>query len=280
MRRLIAAPRRLLAIGTLAASAVVVAASYGYAAVAADNQTYTGCLQNGDLTSIAVGSTPFRACGRNATQISWSQTGPPGVPGTNGTNGTHGSNGISVTSATEPAGANCADGGSKFTAANGVTYACNGAKGDKGDSGENGTADLAALQGSPCTLHEDDSASLDVRIDQTGVVSISCRYEVKATVTGGVMTAIFIDSLTGQVGQKSCIGSSSCSTLILPATNTLVTLQSGADGNPARPFHYTCPGGSSQAATSEVVHSTSIYRGLCNTVSLSGNFAVTASFDG
>ena len=49
----------------------------------------------------------------------------PGTPGTNGTNG------VSVTSATEAAGANCASGGSKFTAANGVTFACNGAKGDK-----------------------------------------------------------------------------------------------------------------------------------------------------
>ena len=39
---------------------------------------------------------------------------------------------MSVASAVEPAGANCADGGSKFTAANGVTYACNGADGESG----------------------------------------------------------------------------------------------------------------------------------------------------
>ena len=96
------------------------------------------------------------------------------------------------------------------------------------------------------------------------------------------MTAIFINSLTGQVGQKSCIGSSSCSTLILPAANTLVTLQSGAGGEAARPFHYTCPGGSSPAAPLVVHQGTgdSFYQGICNTVSLTGNFAVTASFDG
>jgi hypothetical protein len=40
---------------------------------------------------------------------------------------------VSVTSAPEPAGVNCANGGSKFTAAgNAVTYACNGAPGSGG----------------------------------------------------------------------------------------------------------------------------------------------------
>jgi hypothetical protein len=40
-----------------------------------------------------------------------------------------------VTSEREPAGENCANGGSKFTAASGDTYACSGAKGDKGNAG-------------------------------------------------------------------------------------------------------------------------------------------------
>lgn len=57
------------------------------------------------------------------------QPGTPGVNGTNGTNGPAGMDGISVSSDSEPAGTNCANGGSKFTAANGVTYACNGADG-------------------------------------------------------------------------------------------------------------------------------------------------------
>ena len=143
MKQFFAAPRRVLAVGALAAVAVVIAAGFGYAAVAADNQTYTGCLQNGDMTNVAIGSTPFRACPKNATQISWSQTGPPGTPGTNGANG------VSVTSATEAAGANCADGGSKFTAANGVTFACNGAKGDKGDVGPAGSAAVYRNYGGP-----------------------------------------------------------------------------------------------------------------------------------
>jgi Collagen triple helix repeat (20 copies) len=64
--------------------------------------------------------------------------GADGRDGENGQNGTNGQNGVSVTSAVEPAGENCPAGGSVFTAANGVTYACNGAKGDKGDPGRNG----------------------------------------------------------------------------------------------------------------------------------------------
>ena len=65
MKRLFAAPRRVLAVGVLAAVAVVVAAGFGYAAVAADNQTYSGCPQNGDLTNVAIGSTlrPARHAG-------------------------------------------------------------------------------------------------------------------------------------------------------------------------------------------------------------------------
>ena len=143
MKQFFAAPRRVLAVGALAAIAVVVAAGFGYAAVAADNQTYTGCLQSGTLINVAIGETPLRACPKSSTQITWSQTGPPGTPGTAGTNG------VSVTSATEAAGANCASGGSKFTAANGVTFACNGAKGDKGDVGPAGSAAVYRNYGGP-----------------------------------------------------------------------------------------------------------------------------------
>jgi hypothetical protein len=64
--------------------------------------------------------------------------GAPGANGTNGTdgapgaNGTNGTDGVSVTSAAEGVGPNCANGGSRFTAANGTTYACNGASGPAG----------------------------------------------------------------------------------------------------------------------------------------------------
>jgi hypothetical protein len=54
--------------------------------------------------------------------------------------GPPGDNGVSVTSSAETAGTNCAAGGSKFTAANGVTYACNGA---------DGSTDAQTLSGHP-----------------------------------------------------------------------------------------------------------------------------------
>jgi hypothetical protein len=60
------------------------------------------------------------------------KAGADGKDGANGTNGADGKDGVSVASAVEPAGGNCANGGSKFTAANGVTYACNGAPGSGG----------------------------------------------------------------------------------------------------------------------------------------------------
>lgn len=60
------------------------------------------------------------------------KTGPPGAPGSAGgagAKGDNGQNGTSVTSSAEPAGANCAHGGSKFVSASGTTYACNGETG-------------------------------------------------------------------------------------------------------------------------------------------------------
>jgi Collagen triple helix repeat (20 copies) len=64
--------------------------------------------------------------------------GPAGAKGENGVagaNGTNGKDGVSVTSGVESKGANCKEGGSKFVAASGTTYACNGEKGKEGTFG-------------------------------------------------------------------------------------------------------------------------------------------------
>jgi hypothetical protein len=61
--------------------------------------------------------------------------GAKGADGTNGSNGAPGTNGTSVTSSTEPKGANCKEGGSKFVAASGTTYACNGENGSPWTAG-------------------------------------------------------------------------------------------------------------------------------------------------
>jgi hypothetical protein len=132
----------MLAVGALAAVAVAVASGYGYAAVTATNNVYNACLKAGVINNVTIAPATPVVCVKPAVPISWSQTGPPGTNGTNGTNGkdgtngTNGKDGVSVTSATEPAGANCADGGSNFTAAeDNVTYACNGPTGAQGPSG-------------------------------------------------------------------------------------------------------------------------------------------------
>ena len=105
-------------------------------------------------------------CTSLETQITWNQQGQPGPQGPNGatgpagptggkglagTNGTNGTDGTSVLTAAELAGPNCLFGGSSFTAANGVTYACNGAPGDNGTNGTNGTDGTKGTNGTSVT---------------------------------------------------------------------------------------------------------------------------------
>jgi len=92
-------------------------------------------------------------CTDKETEVSWNQAGQPGAPGApgakgepgapgkdgaNGTSGADGKDGVSVTTASEPAGANCVDGGVQVTASNGVSYACNGQDGADGNDGVKG----------------------------------------------------------------------------------------------------------------------------------------------
>ena len=61
--------------------------------------------------------------------------GPQGPGGSGGSEGKTGPAGTSATSSVEPKGVNCKEGGSKFLAASGATYACNGEKGKEGPPG-------------------------------------------------------------------------------------------------------------------------------------------------
>ena len=61
----------MLTVGALAAVAIVVAAGYGYAAVTADNQTYTGCLVSGSITNVGIGSEPLKPCQKASQKISY-----------------------------------------------------------------------------------------------------------------------------------------------------------------------------------------------------------------
>jgi hypothetical protein len=84
---------RALSLGAVAAVAVVAVAGYGYAAITATDQVYTGCLQSGTLSNVAIGSAPSKSCAKNAVQISWNQTGPQGERGLQGERGPQGPSG-------------------------------------------------------------------------------------------------------------------------------------------------------------------------------------------
>ncbi len=118
----------------VAAVLVIATLSLGAAALTAGasgaTTTYYACLKTKAGTLSKVG-TVAPNCANGSQVISWGAQGAAGPPGADGT---------SVTSASLPTGdPNCANGGSSFTSASGLTYACNGADGPSGPSGSNGT---------------------------------------------------------------------------------------------------------------------------------------------
>jgi hypothetical protein len=125
----------LLAGATVTVVALLSVGGYGYAALASPTTptVYTGCLKAGQISKVAVGTTPTSRCVSPAVQISWSKAGPQGA---------------SVISVALGVGnAKCPTGGSSFTVGSSTTYACNGAKGDAGVNGTNGTNGLNGTNG-------------------------------------------------------------------------------------------------------------------------------------
>jgi hypothetical protein len=195
----------ILAAGVLVATAITAVA---WASIPGSNGVYTACMLKGvgtiRLIDKSLPSTNLMShCTDKEAEVSWNQAGQPGpaglqgamgdpgAPGTNGTNGSNGKDGSSVTTASEPAGANCADGGVQLNAANGVSYVCNGKNGTDGKDGAdgNGLSTLADLDGLPCTIppgstpgvvhvHVDDGSSTAV----VGAVSLRCEPIAGTTV--------------------------------------------------------------------------------------------------
>lgn len=133
--------------------AVLVAAAIclGFVAYAAADSgspgaTVNGCYNKTNGALRILQST--QNCSDSEMPISWNQAGAqgpagaqgvPGPAGEQGPQGPAGTNGLSVTSTALAAGdPNCAFGGSSFTAASGVSYACNGAPGAVGPTGPQG----------------------------------------------------------------------------------------------------------------------------------------------
>jgi hypothetical protein len=128
--------RRFALVAVLFASAAGIA----YAAIPDGNGVYTACMLKSIGTIRLIdpslpASNPMGHCSSLETRITFNQQGQQGSPGSPGAPG---KDGQSVTTAAEPAGSNCANGGASFTAANGTTYACNGAPGAPGHAGMDG----------------------------------------------------------------------------------------------------------------------------------------------
>ena len=132
--------RRIVVIGVAALSVLIAAAGISYATIPDSNKLFTACMvkSSGAVRLIdpsLPASSPMSHCKSSEQLVTWNQQGLPGADGkdgTNGSNGTNGSDGQSVTSAPEPAGAHCTNGGSSFSSVSGTTYACNGADGSSG----------------------------------------------------------------------------------------------------------------------------------------------------
>lgn len=134
-----------LLLGTGVIALAIAAGSVALGAIPDSGALIHGCYNaNGSKqrngTQLNIVDTGSAGCNKNQQEVTWNKQGPPGADGTNG---------VSVTSTSLNSGdANCANGGSQFTAAHdSVTYACNGAKGDKGDTGSAGPSAAYANYG-------------------------------------------------------------------------------------------------------------------------------------
>jgi hypothetical protein len=195
MKRLVARRRRVFALAAVAAAAIGVAAGYGYTAITATNQAYTGCLLNGSILNVAIGNAPSKACQNNAVQISWSQTGPTGVTGSTGPTGATGPQGLPGNNGT-----NGADGATGATGLRGLPgiNGTDGATGPKGDTGPAGATGPGGVTG-----YESVSASTDIGPQSSAVAVAHCPAgktplsgEWGATITGGLYDGQhFVDML-------------------------------------------------------------------------------------
>ena len=117
---------------------------------------YTGCLKNGNLRNIAIGTAPTNPCNNNETQISWNQEGQPGEQGPQGLQGETG-----------PAGEQ-------------------GPKGDKGDTGAVGPQGPQGPQGEP-------GASVDIAALEARLDSLEARLDALET-AGPSANALWINA--------------------------------------------------------------------------------------
>jgi len=69
-------------IGMITALVLAVGAlGVGIATGQTTGDTYTGCLKNGQLSKVAIGTEPLSACGSGSVQVSWNEKGQDGANG-------------------------------------------------------------------------------------------------------------------------------------------------------------------------------------------------------
>ncbi len=123
------------------------AGANGVSVVGASEPAGLNCTFGGTRLSSASGITYVcnGAPGSQGPQGIQGLQGPAGAAGAAGANGATGATGApgqSVTGSSEPAGANCTYGGSRFSSASGMSFACNGAPGATGAQGPAGPTNL------------------------------------------------------------------------------------------------------------------------------------------
>lgn len=135
--------RRGTVVAAITVAALTLVGGVAYATIPGPDGTINGCYrasEDDQKGQLRVVNDPT-ACRSNEVPIAWNRVGPQGAKGEQGepgARGTNGTDGVSVITASEPAGADCADGGVQLTAADGVGYVCNGNAGADGKDGTNG----------------------------------------------------------------------------------------------------------------------------------------------
>ena len=169
MSRLFRRPALAFVAGALLV-ATVVGGRAAYAALADD--VVTACFKPSNGTLYLVGDGSRRTdCQPGDRPISWNAQGPAGQPGADG---------VSVTSVALAPGAdpNCPLGGSKFTSASGVTYACNGG--------------FAAESRSP-------NGAFRIRLNDTGIELEGPGGRIRVNNTGISLDAVTTLALRGPI---------------------------------------------------------------------------------
>jgi collagen triple helix repeat protein len=278
-------PRTVL-LATGAAVALTIGGTTAYAAIATSGPVSSNGVVHGCFSTKAVhGSHTLvlqnagTKCPKGTTAVSWNEKGQAGATGRTGATGPAGPPGSA--GATGPAGPPGSAGATGPAGPQGPAGATGpaGPQGPAGATGPAGPANLAALQGSPCTVGGN-ASTLNVSIDSTtGAVTMTCipLVTISATVTGGSMTAIQISDSTNGSGNLCDSSPTSCSFMTQSGDSVRVVLESGsgATSTMGQPFTFTCPGSAPQSAGQTGLD---VYEGVCGPTTVTANYNVTASF--